>query len=645
MLVAAFASACGGGSNLPNGSVVNSPGGSGHPPTKLVNVKVVVTVPRGAKQRMRPGYVSVNTESLSIQLVSVDGGGVTGVNATTVNTTAHSHGCKVEDQSTTCTGSAYGSPGQDVFAVTTYSATNATGSVLSVGTVQAKIAGNGGNVNISNTLSLTLDGVIASLKLALSPNWAKRGTPTKSGVTLAAFDATGAEIVGPSRYASPIALDIQGDTDNAFTLHAAGKSGSSLTIVKPTSGIAMNYDGNAQASPVTLQASVDGPSSISKSAPFDLRGKQQPPPVGTIYALNLGANDGLAATVTEYDGKAKGNAAPVRTLQLSAKLYARTIGVDSSGNLYVGYFDNEFGHGGTGLPDSGNEIAIYAPDASGTQQPAAVLTADKSTKTALFPIFIAFDPSGDLVTYGATGVDGNDGNDAVLTYPPGSKNAAAPTAGFDFATPTITYSGPTGLAIDASGNFYVNGALHTSLGPDYGLFVAAAKDAGNPSATPIRTIPWNGSNGLTPGLTTLVTLDSSGEILIGNAVLQGSGTSASCQGRASVYPPGTGGGSSPLRILTLDGIFTTNSLCASARDPRSAFFPSIAMYATSLFVADDFNNAIAAYPADAHGSVKPSLQITGAATGLSAPIALVITSVSGRATARPARPFDALNAR
>jgi hypothetical protein len=66
------------------------------------------------------------------------------------------------------------------------------------------------------------------------------------------------------------------------------------------------------------------------------------------------------------------------------------------------------------------------------------------------------------------------------------------------------------------------------------------------------------------------------------------------------------------------------------------FFPSIALYGTTLFVSDDFNNAIAAYPAGAKGTVKATLRIAGAATGLSAPIALVITKVSGGATARPA---------
>lgn len=355
--------ACG-GSNLPSGSVVNSPGGPGHPPTQLVNVKVTVTVPRGSG-RMRPDYVSVNTDSLSIELASVDGKGVTGVNST-IETTAGAHGCREGNATIVCTGSAQGSPGQDVFAVTTYAGADAAGPVLSVGTVQAKIGDGGGTVPISNGLSLTLDGVIASLKIALSPNWGKRGRQMTSAVMLAAYDASGAQIVGPSDYASAVVLTIQGDSDGAFLLHAHGKSGASLAIVKPTSQIAMSYNGNAQAAPVTAHAAVDGPSSIGANANFALHGKQPPPPLGTIYALNLGTNEGQDATVTEYDGKAKGNASPERTLQLDPKLYARSIAVDGAGNLYVGYFDTPLGFSySNGRPDVRNEIAIYSPKASG----------------------------------------------------------------------------------------------------------------------------------------------------------------------------------------------------------------------------------------------------------------------------------------
>jgi len=652
-LVAAFAlaaaSACGGGFGTPNGPTVNYPGGPTTPPPKLVDVKVQVTIPvAGGGRRVRPNYVSPNTESVVIQLASVNGQGVSGVNATTIETRAHAHGCAAQGSETVCTATALGSPGADVFAVTTYAGANATGPVLSVGTVAAKIGSGDGSVQI-NSLSLTLDGVIASLRLSLSPNVGKRGTPVTSKVSLSAFDATGAQIVGPSAFLAPIVLTVQNDSQNAFVLHAGAQSGESVTIVKPTSGITLKYDGSKQASPVTLQATVEGPSSVAAHARFKLHGRQPPPPVGTIYALNLGGNNGQGATVTEYDGKAKGNAAPVRTLQLSSKLYARGIAVDSSGNLYVGFFDNQFGfNSANGTPDTGNVIAIYAPGASGTTQPTALLTANSSTNTALFPLFMAFDPAGDLITYGATTVGGNTG-DAVLTYPPGSKGAAVPAAGFNFTNPTIRYGGPTGLALDAAGNFYVNGELHTTLGPSPGLFTALASDAGNPQTNPARTIPWNASvTQLTAGVTTNVALDSSGEVFIANALLATTGSSTTCQGRANVFAAGASGGVTnvpPLRILSLDGVFSNNPQCDSSRNPLAPFFPSIALYGTSLFVADDFNNAIDAFAANGSGKVKPTLTISGSATQLNAPIAVVVTKLSGRATARAVHhQSDALHA-
>ena len=607
---------------------------------------MTVTIPSNKENRgIRPGYVSPNTESLVIQLSSVDGQGVSGVNATTIETSPHSRGCRRGPGSTVCSGTTYGSPGSDIFSVTTYAQTNGVGAVLSVGTVQSKIDSGGGNVPINN-LSLALYGVIASLHLTLSPNDAKRGKPASSSVALTAFDGSGAQIVGPSDFSTPIVLSVQGDAQKAFRLHAPGRSGSSLSIVRPTSNLALSYDGNPQASSINVQASVDGPGSTGANAHFKLKGKQPPPPIGTIYALNLGKKAGLGATVTEYDGKAGGNAPPKRVLDLSTKLYARSLAVDSNGNIYVGFFDNQYGFSpSNGAPDPGNVVAVYAPDASGKTPPTAVLTQDPKTDTALFPIYTGFDASGDLIAYGATTVDGNAG-DAVLTYAPGSKGSAAPSHAWAFATPQIRYAGPTGLALDSAGNFYVNGSLYTSLGPSDGVFVAPASDNGDPQTSPSRTIPWDSTTQLTSGITTNVALDDSGEVFVANSLFGGGSSNTSCQGRANVFAAGSTGGVTdvpPLRVLVLSGIYTKNSECASSRDPLSAFFPSIALYGTTLFAVDDFNDAILGYPASSQGTVKPTLTIAGSATELDAPVAVVVTSLSGRAKARPAYPFHALH--
>jgi hypothetical protein len=646
-LVASFAlAACGGAGTYPSGPVVNSPGSPGpkqSPPT-IVSVKVTVTIPARKKgYAVRPNYVSVNTQSVVIQLASVNGQPVSGVNPTTINTVARSHSCKVTAGQTVCTQTASGSPGDDAFTVTTYAGTNATGSVLSVGSVYAKIQGTGGDVQI-NHLSLALEGVIASLQLSLSPNAAKLGHPTSAAATLIAYDASGAQIVGPSDYYIPIVLGIQGDTAHAFVLKAGRSSGSTLTIAKPTSDITLRYDGNRGASSVTIGATVDGPGSIGASANFKLRGKQPPPPFGTLYVLNLGTRDGKGALVTEYNGQANGNATPERTLALDTKLYARSIAVDSTGNLYVGYLDNQLGYDpGTGDPDTGNEVAIFAPGASGNDKPSAVLTADPKTQSALFPVFIAIDPSGRLVTYGSTTVDGNSG-DSVLTYAAGSKGSTPPEYGFDFHSPSLHYPGPNGLAIDSSNNFYINGALHTILGNQYGLYVAAAADIGNPNASPARTIPWNASvTQLVPGFTSNDSLDRAGEIYIGTWTSQGNGSNTSCQANTNVYAAGAQGGTTnvpPLRVLTLETIAASGNACYP-QNPLLTYFPTIQLYGTSLFAVDDLNNAVDAFPASASGKVQPSLRIAGSATQLDAPIALVIT-VSGSAKAGPANQLHTL---
>ncbi|MBV8067525.1 MAG: hypothetical protein JO113_06085 [Candidatus Eremiobacteraeota bacterium] len=641
VLVSSLAAGCGGAGTFPSGSVVNSPGSPDphQTPPPLVNVTVTVTIPARTKHRaVRPNYVSVNTESVVIQLSSVNGQPVSGVNPTTINTVAHARGCKLANGQTICTATAFGSPGDDVFAVTTYAGTNATGSVLSVGSVSAKIQG-GGGVQVNN-LSLALQGIIASLQLSLSPRSGKRGHPVQSEVTLTAYDPSGAQIVGPSDYFTPIALAIQGDTVHAFSLKAGRTSGSTLTIAKPTSNIVLSYDGNRRATSVTVAASVDGPSQIGKSALFTLRGKQPPPPVGTIYVLNLGANDGKGATVTEYDGKANGNAAPERTLSLDSKLYARSIAVDASGNLYVGYLDNQLGYNpGDGQPDTGDEVAIFAPGASGNQKPSAVLNSDPKTQSALFPIFLVIDPSGRLVTYGATTVDANTG-DAVLTYKAGSSGPTPPEYGFDFSSPSLHYPGPTGLAIDPSNNFYVNGALYSIVGDQYGLYVVSAADISNPYSAAARTIPWNPSvTQLTPGFTSNNSLDQSGEIYIGTWTSEGSGSNTSCQAHTNVYAAGAQGGTTnvpPVRVLTLETVASSGSPCEFS-NPLLPYFPTIQIYGTLLFAVDDLNNAVDAFSASANGNVKPSLRIAGSATQLDAPVALVVTSVSGSAEAGPAK--------
>ncbi|MBV8149190.1 MAG: hypothetical protein JO092_08880 [Candidatus Eremiobacteraeota bacterium] len=633
LLIAVALVGCGGSPNTPNGPTVGSPGGPIPPPTQLVSAHLIVKLTKPLHNGEHPDYLSPNTESVAVGLASVNGSGVNGVNATIVNTSRNVPGCTRNGTDLVCSSTVEAVAGEDVFNVTTYQWPNATGSILSAGTISASIGSGGGPVQLSNGLSLSVGGVIARLALALGRPSVARGTPSRVAVMLRSFDATGAQIVGPSPFVSPIALTIEGDGVGAFRLQSGTQAGASLSITRPPQHVTLAYDGNRQAGNVTLQASVSEPNPASASAPFAVRGSPPPLPVGVIYALNAGSRAGAGATVTVYDGHGNGNLAPKRTLQLDARLYARSITVDAKGNLYVGYLDNELGFSTVnGTPDAGNEVAIFAPNASGRATPAAILKADPVTDSALFPIAMALDASGDLVTYGATTIDGNSG-DAVLVYAAGSSGAVAPAHAWSFAAPQIRYAGPTGLALDSAGNFYVNGALKTSLGPSYGIFVNGAQNDGNPSATPSRTVPWTATTKLVPGQVSDVTLDSSGEIFAGNYVLSGSGSSTACQAQANVFAAGANGGTTdiaPLRVIGFGGVRTTNPLCYSPTNPLMGFYPFVVLYGATAFVADEFGNAVDAFPSGSKGMVAPSKHIAGPATNLDAPIGLYVTPPSSK---------------
>jgi len=621
LLAASVTAACGGTPNTPGGPYVGSPGTPQTPAPALVKAGVIVSVPHANAALRRAHYVSIRTQSVVVALASANGSGVSNGTATTLDVTPHSPGCQDEKSATVCTGTVDAVAGSDVFNVTTFAGPGGTGPVLSAGPVSASVTGSSGNVSISR-LALSLEGIPASLKLALSPAATNAGKAATTTVLLTAYDAAGAAIVGPSSYEFPVALSIQGDSTNAFALHAGTSSGSSISVTSPAQRTTLSYDGNKKATSVTLQAALGGGGSASANATFTLRGTVPPPVPGYIYALNVGTSGGPGGTVTVYAANATGNAAPIRTLTLDAKLYPQSIALDAQQRLYVGYFDTAIGASiQTGNPDPANEIAIYAAGASGSATPAATLVADKSSGTTIFPAAMAFDPSGELVTYGATNIDGNSAADSVLTYAAGAQGAVAPADGFHFTSPFLHYPGVTGLAIDKAGNFYVAGTLKTFLSPQSGVFVVAAADRSNPAVTAARVLPWDDGTGLFAGEAGEIALDSSGEIYIANFTVSSSG----CQAQSNVYAGGATGGTTdvpPLRTTIVSGALAAGANCAN--NALAAHFPGLSVFGDLQYASDDFNDAIDIFSTSSSGTVTPTQSIAGSATLLDAPIALAI---------------------
>ena len=181
-----------------------------------------------------------------------------------------------------------------------------------------------------------------------------------------------------------------------------------------------------------------------------------------------------------------------------------------------------------------------------------------------------------------------------------------------FASPTLRYAGPTGLALDSIGNFYVNGALHSTLGST----VRTLRRPGLAMTTIPRLIRRARFRGTAttkpssfPGSQRTSRSIAAARSSSANVSMLSTGSSyPPCQGRVNVFAAGATGGTTdvhPLRVLTLGTALTTNSSCALAIAIRSSrSFPSLTLYGSSLFVADDFNNAIDAFSSSGNRTVQ-----------------------------------------
>jgi hypothetical protein len=197
---------------------------------RKVTISIFVPARAAASaQRRRPQYVSAATKSASI---SVDGG-----TPTIVNLMSGSSNCPASgSQGYGCTATVTAAVGPHTFVVCLYSQPNATGPVLSTGTATATIG-----LGVANTVSLTLDGVAASITISLANTAPTVGTPVNVKLVVNVLDASGAIIVGSAPYTNPVTLT-DSDTSGATKL-----SSTVLTSPSDVSNLTLNYTGAALA--------------------------------------------------------------------------------------------------------------------------------------------------------------------------------------------------------------------------------------------------------------------------------------------------------------------------------------------------------------------------------------------------------------
>lgn len=232
--------ACGGG----GGSAALPHAGSS---PRNSDARFTISIPPAAQQSaQRTGkYVSPNTQSLTI---AVNGAAP----SVTANVTASSDGCSTSSGTITCTVNVTAPVGNDTFAVTLYSGTNAGGSKLASGSVSATVS------STPTSVPITLDGVVDSVSISLGNTMPYAGSAVTIPVTVTAKDASGATIISPGGYSPAITLT-NSDASGHTTL-------SPTTITDPGAAVTLTYDGSTSLSSATISATVNGTITAVSSA-------------------------------------------------------------------------------------------------------------------------------------------------------------------------------------------------------------------------------------------------------------------------------------------------------------------------------------------------------------------------------------------
>jgi streptogramin lyase len=244
-LIAGMLAGCGGGTG---GTLTPSPR-SGTSATSSVTLNVVVPSQASVSSAGRaPRYVSAATKSATVTVTPA--GGAAGA-PVVVNCALNA-----------CTGTITAPVGSDTFDVLLYDQTGGTGNVLSRGsTVQAIVA------NQTNSVNLTFDPVVKTVKLALVTSSLPAGTAATDTLNVTAQDAQGMIIVGPGSYVdaagNPLTITVAKTDDN----HQGAGSGTTtlgpVSIKSPSNASApITYNGGAM-NATAYTAAVTGGAAIA----------------------------------------------------------------------------------------------------------------------------------------------------------------------------------------------------------------------------------------------------------------------------------------------------------------------------------------------------------------------------------------------
>lgn len=472
-------------------AVVACGGGSGVAPTPHVaqkdgKARFTITVPNSSSTTnasRRPQYVSANAKSAS---VSVNGGA-----ATIVQLTSGSSNCSTGADGLQCSISVTAPVGSDTFAISLYASTDGTGTALASQSITATIG-----ENQTTPVNVTLDGVVSAISLALSTSSPTEGSACDITLTVSAQDASGATIIGPGNYSSPIAISTD-DTSGATALSATqvtSPSANTVTVHYTGAHVVAHFTasaGSVQSAAVTLQ-SVPAPTPTPSPTPTETPTPTPTPvatPLGVPELLWVANNGGQSVIALDTDGILQGTAqpSPVVTIAGSSTQFStyvpQCVQGDPFGDVYVVgsqgskmpgaimYFPGAAGP----VPSARLPKSIFGP--GGDVPPAAILAGGNTLLSN--PVGCAFDNSGNLWV---ANVD--DFNDSVVMFTQAQLKSGGDVAPARIIHP-VTCCGNSSLCNTISLTFDPNGNLWTgSLCAPTAEF-AASDIATSGSPTPI----------------------------------------------------------------------------------------------------------------------------------------------------------------
>ena len=215
------------------------------PALSSATVTFTLTIPSagsGAGARRRRNYVSPATNSVSFAQ--------NGAAPVTMSLASTSSGCNTTAAGRVCAETFAAAAGANQsFTVKTFASLDGNGTPLSVQTIVVATILPGK----SNALNLTLNGVLASLSVALTVQTLPAGQAGTSGVVINGLDASGNTIVGPGFFAdangNPIVVTLaDNDTSGATRL--------GTTSVTQSATVPLTYTGAVGVTAVTITATA-----------------------------------------------------------------------------------------------------------------------------------------------------------------------------------------------------------------------------------------------------------------------------------------------------------------------------------------------------------------------------------------------------